>query len=118
MLSVMGESGPAPLTTDDLFNDKRVLLFALRVHYRLLNGAPTGLCCDGRQNQAAGIDTMPAFSERAFVMGAWGEAQNASEIVMVADGNGQFTDAMGLHSMQQALAWVSGQRYAMIVTTG
>ena len=28
-LSVMGESGPAPLSTDDLFGGKRVLLFAL-----------------------------------------------------------------------------------------
>ena len=31
----------------------------------------------------------------AFVMGAWGEAQNAEKITMLADGNGDLTTAMG-----------------------
>ena len=70
--------------------------------------------------KAAGIDTIACLSVNdAFVMGAWGEAQNASEIVMVADGNGQFTDAMGL--TLDATGFGMGkrsQRYAMIVDNG
>ena len=121
-LSVMGESGPAPLTTDDLFNDKRVLLFALP-------GAFTPGCSMAHlpgyvamadKIKAAGIDTIACLSVNdAFVMGAWGEAQNASEIVMVADGNGQFTEAMGL--TLDATGFGMGkrsQRYAMIVDNG
>ena len=55
----------------------------------------------------------------AFVMGARGDAQNAGEIVMVADGNGGFTDAMGL--TLDATGFGMGkrsQRYAMLVDNG
>ena len=46
-----------------------------------------------------------------------GEAQNASEIVMVADGNAQFTDAMGL-TLTQLGSQARSQRYAMLVDDG
>ena len=72
------------------------------------------------QFMAVGVDEIFCTAVNdAFVMGAWGEAQNASEIVMVADGNGQFTDAMGL--TLDATGFGMGkrsQRYAMIVDNG
>ena len=47
--------------------------------------------------KAAGVDSIVCMSVNdAFVMGAWGEAQNADEILMLADGNGEFTTALGL----------------------
>ena len=98
-LSVMGESGPAPLSTDDLFGGKRVLLFALPGAFTpgcSMAHLP-GYVANADKIKAAGVDSIACLSVNdAFVMGAWGEAQNASEIVMVADGNAQFTDAMGL----------------------
>jgi peroxiredoxin len=70
--------------------------------------------------KAAGVDTIACLSVNdAFVMGAWGEAQNASEIVMVADGNCQFTDAMGLTLDGTGFGMGKrSQRYAMIVDNG
>ena len=47
--------------------------------------------------KAKGVDTIACMAVNdAFVMGAWGKAQNADEILMLADGNGEFTSAIGL----------------------
>ena len=121
-LSVMGESGPAPLSTDDLFGGKRVLLFALPGAFTpgcSMAHLP-GYVANADKIKAAGVDSIACLSVNdAFVMGAWGEAQNASEIIMVADGNAQFTDAMGL--TLDATGFGMGkrsQRYAMLVDDG
>ena len=121
-LSVMGESGPAPLSTDDLFGGKRVLLFALPGAFTpgcSMAHLP-GYVANADKIKAAGVDSIACLSVNdAFVMGAWGEVQNASEIIMVADGNAQFTDAMGL--TLDATGFGMGkrsQRYAMLVDDG
>ena len=121
-LSVMGDSGPTPLTTDDLFNGKRVLLFALPGAFTpgcSMEHLP-GYVATADKIKADGVDTIACLSVNdAFVMGAWGEAQNASEIVMVADGNCQFTDAMGLTLDGTGFGMGKrSQRYAMIVDNG
>jgi peroxiredoxin len=55
----------------------------------------------------------------AFVMGAWGEAQNASEILMLADGNGEFAAALGLELDGSGFGMgTRSQRFAMIVEDG
>ena len=55
----------------------------------------------------------------AFVMGAWGQAQNAEEIVMLADGNGDFTDAIGLALDASGFGMGKrAQRFGMIVEDG
>ena len=47
--------------------------------------------------KAKGVDSVVCVSVNdAFVMNAWGKGQNADEIMMVADGNGEFTKAMGV----------------------
>ena len=121
-LSIMGESGPAPLTTDALFGGKRVILFALPGAFTpgcSMAHLP-GFVANADKIKAAGVDSIACLSVNdAFVMGAWGDAQNASEIVMVADGNGEFTDAMGL--TLDATGFGMGkrsQRYAMLVDNG
>ena len=70
--------------------------------------------------KAAGVDSIVCLSVNdAFVMGAWGEAQNASEILMVADGNGEFTEAMGLTLDATGFGMgMRSQRYAMLVDNG
>ena len=55
----------------------------------------------------------------AFVMGAWGEAQNASELLMLADGNGDLTAALGLELDGSGFGMgTRSQRFAMIVDDG
>ena len=55
----------------------------------------------------------------AFVMGAWGEAQNAEEILMLADGNGEFTKAIGLELDASGFGMgTRAQRFGMIVDDG
>lgn len=121
-LSTMGESGPEPLTTGDLFNGKRVLLFALPGAFTpgcSMAHLP-GYVASADKIKAAGVDTIACLSVNdAFVMGAWGDAQNASEIVMVADGNAQFTEAMGLALDATGFGMgTRSQRYAMLVDNG
>lgn len=122
-LMEMTSEGPAPVTTDELFNGKKVVLFAVP-------GAFTPLCSGqhlpGFINHAdeilaKGVDSIVCLSVNdAFVMGAWGEAQGAGDKVrLVGDGNGEFTAAMGLTMDGSGFGMGSrSQRYAMIVDNG
>ena len=96
-LKVMGAEGPQDITTDELFGGKKVAMFAVP-------GAFTPGCSKthlpGYVINADAIlekvDSIVCLSVNdAFVMGAWGEAQNAEKITMLADGNAELTGAMG-----------------------
>ncbi|HFF4304025.1 TPA: redoxin family protein, partial [Vibrio cholerae O1] len=63
-----------------------------------------------------GVDMIACVSVNdAFVMKAWGEAQNASEIAMLADGDASFTKALGLEMDTGNFGGVRSQRYAMVI---
>ena len=70
--------------------------------------------------KAAGVDTIVCMAVNdAFVMGAWGKAQNAEEILMLADGNGELTKALGLELDGSGFGLgTRSQRFAMIVENG
>ena len=54
-----------------------------------------------------------------FVMGAWGESQNAENIIMAADGNGEYATALGLTMDGSGFGMgTRSQRFAMIVDDG
>jgi len=122
-LMEMQEGGPKPVKTDDLFAGKKVVVFALP-------GAFTPTCSAKHvpgfvQNfdalKAKGIDEIACVSVNdAFVMGAWGKDQKSDgKVRMLADGNGDFTKAMGL--VMDGSRFGMGQRsqrYAMIVDNG
>jgi peroxiredoxin len=122
-LMQMRDGGPKPVTTSELFDGKKVVVFALP-------GAFTPTCSAKHlpgfiQNADAihqkGVDTIACLSVNdAFVMGAWGDSQGAgSKVVMLADGNGDFTRQLGLE--MDATKFGMGQRskrYAMIVDDG
>lgn len=122
-LMEMTAEGPAPVTTEALFADKKVVLFAVP-------GAFTPLCSGQHlpgyveladQIRAKGVDSIVCLSVNdAFVMGAWGDAQNVGDKVrLVGDGNGEFTAAMGLEMDGSGFGLGSrSQRYAMIVDNG
>src|SRR6202012_1919955 len=122
-LREMTADGPAPVTTDDLFAGKKVALFALP-------GAFTPTCSAKHvpgyvQNhdalKAKGVDAIVCVSVNdAFVMGAWGKDQGAGDkVLMLADGNGDFTRAMGLEFDASKFGMGKrSQRYSAVVKDG
>ncbi len=116
--------GPKPITTDDLFKGKTVVLFAVP-------GAFTPTCSARHlpgfvDNLTAfagkGVDTVACVSVNdAFVMKAWAESQSigVDEIVMLGDGNGDFARAIGLTMDAKGFGMGErSQRYSMLVKDG
>jgi len=122
-LKEMGEGGPKDVGVGELFKGKRVVLFAVP-------GAFTPTCSmkhlPGFLEQASaikakGVDDVVCLSVNdAFVMGAWGNANNArGKVRMLADGNGDFTKAVGLSLDASGFGMgTRSQRYAMVVKDG
>jgi glutaredoxin/glutathione-dependent peroxiredoxin len=122
-LMEMQDGKPAPVSTDAFFAGKTVALFALP-------GAFTPTCSakhvPGFVNnydalKAKGVDAIACLSVNdAFVMGAWGKDQGAGDKVhMLADGNGDFTRAVGLEMDGTKFGMGKrSQRYSMIVDNG
>ena len=121
-LKKMGEKGPENITTDQIFNGKKVVLFAVPGAFTPTCSAAhlPGYVVNAHKLREKGVNTVACMSVNdAFVMGAWGKAQNADEILMLADGNGDFTKAIGLE-MDGAKFGMGqrSQRYSMLVNDG
>ncbi|MEE4202039.1 MAG: peroxiredoxin [Halieaceae bacterium] len=121
-LMTMGDNGPQPVTTEALFAGKKVLLFAVPGAFTpgcSMTHLP-GYVVNADAIKAKGVDTIACLSVNdAFVMGAWGDSQNAEAILMLADGNGDYTQALGLELDGRGFGMgVRSQRYAMIVNDG
>ncbi len=121
-LMVMGEKGPQPVSTDTLFNDKKVVLFAVPGAFTpgcSMTHLP-GFVANADNIKAKGVDSIICMSVNdAFVMGAWGQAQNADELIMLADGNGEFTQLLGLELDGSGFGLGQrSQRFAMVVENG
>ena len=86
-LKTMTAEGPKDISTDDIFNGKKVVLLAVN---------------------------------DAFVMGAWGKAQNTGDkVLMLADGAAAFTKQLGLDlDLTGPGMGVRSKRYAMLVDNG
>lgn len=119
----MTAEGPAPVTTDQLFGAKRVALFAVP-------GAFTPTCSvkhlPGFKEHAAdlkakGVDTIACVSVNdMFVMKAWAKDQGITdEVLMLADGNGDFTKALGLEMDGSKFGMgLRSQRYSFVAKDG
>ena len=121
-LKTMGEKGPTDISTDDIFAGKKVLMFAVPGAFTpgcSVTHLP-GYVVNADKIKAKGVDTIACISVNdAFVMGAWGQAQNAEELLMLADGNGDFTAALGLELDGRGFGLgTRSQRFAMIVDDG
>ncbi len=122
-LMEMQDGKPIPVPTDSFFAGKKVALFALP-------GAFTPTCSAKHvpgfvQNydalKAKGVNAIACVSVNdAFVMGAWGKDQKSDGFVhMLADGNGDFTRAIGLEMDGTKFGMGKrSQRYSMIVDNG
>ena len=122
-LAVMGKDGPENVSTDEIFNGKKVVLFALPGAFTPTCSAAhlPGYVVHNDAIKAKGVDTIACLSVNdAFVMGAWGENQNVEDnIMMLADGSAAFTEAVGLTlDLTARNMGVRSQRYAMIVDDG
>ena len=121
--NTMGESGPQPKTTDDIFKGKKVAIFAVP-------GAFTPTCSNAHlpsfiNNAAAlnakGVDTIACVAVNdVFVMDAWGKAQGAAgKVEMLADGSAKFAAALGLSlDLTERGMGVRSKRYSMLVDDG
>ena len=109
-------------TTTELFKGKKVVVFALPGAYTPTCSAAhlPGFVVQADEILAKGVDTIACVSVNdAFVMGAWGREHNADRIMMLADGNADFSKAVGLElDLTERLMGVRSQRYAMIVDDG
>ena len=121
-LKTMGKDGPEEITTDSIFAGKKVVLFALPGAFTPGCSAThmPGFVIHADQIKAKGVDTIVCLAVNdAFVMGAWGNTQNAEELLLVADGSCVFTSAVGMElDLTAGGLGVRSQRYAMIVNDG
>lgn len=110
------------VTSDEIFKGKSVVLFSLP-------GAFTPTCSSSHvprynqlvpQFQANGIDDVICVSVNdAFVMNEWQRSQNAERVTFLPDGNGEFTDKMGLLVGKEDLGFGKRSwRYSMLVRDG
>ncbi|TMM49717.1 peroxiredoxin [Qipengyuania marisflavi] len=116
------EGGPEQVQSSEYFKDKTVALFSVP-------GAFTPTCSarhlPGYVDKAAelkgkGVDEIVATSVNdAFVMGAWKEAAGSDDVTMLADGNADFAEAVGLAADFSGFGMGKrAQRYSMIVENG
>ncbi len=121
-LKVMGANGPEDVTTESLFAGKKVVLFAVPGAFTPTCSAAhlPGFVIKADEIKAKGVDNIICMAVNdAFVMDAWGKAQNADQLIMLADGNGEFTRALGLEL--DASGFQMGQRskrFALIAEDG
>ncbi len=120
-VSQLTKDGLVNHKANELFANKKVVLFAVP-------GAFTPTCSEAHlpgyvvladKLKAKGVDLIACIAVNdAFVMNAWGDAQNASEIMMLGDGDASFTKALGLEMDTEGFGGIRSQRYAMIIDNG
>ncbi len=110
------------ITTDDLFTDKNVVVFSLP-------GAFTPTCSSTHlpgYNELAkvfkenGVDKIVCMSVNdTFVMNEWAKDQEAEHVTLIPDGNGEFTEGMGMLVDKTDLGFGKRSwRYSMLVKDG
>jgi peroxiredoxin len=121
-LKIMGDEGPENVSISNLFDGKKVVMFAVPGAFTpgcSMTHLP-GFVVNADKIKASGVDSIICLSVNdAFVMDAWGKAQNAEELIMAADGSAEYTTALDL--ILDATGGGLGlrsKRYAMIVDNG
>lgn len=122
-LKTLVGDGPRDISTDELFSGKKVVLFALPGAFTPTCSAShlPGFVVKSDDLFAKGVDSIACLSVNdAFVMGAWGRQHNAEDrVLMIADGNAEFTRALGLEvDLTAGGMGIRSQRYAMVVEDG
>ena len=115
--------GPQPVDGEDYFRGRRVAIFSVP-------GAFTPTCSARHlpgfvervdELKAKGVDEVACTAVNdAFVLQAWAESAGAEDkVTMLADGNGDFAEAIGLTMDGSKFGMgARGQRYSMLVRDG
>lgn len=121
-LKKMGAKGPEDVNTDEIFRNRKVVLFAVPGAF-----TPTctqahlpGYVVDADRIKDKGVDTIACMAVNdVFVMDAWGKSQNAEALLMLADGNAEFTKALGLELDGSGFGMgTRSQRFALVAEDG
>ncbi|QWC57926.1 redoxin family protein [Erythrobacter sp. 3-20A1M] len=116
------ESGPEQVQSKDFFAGRKVALFAVPGAFTPTCSAKhlPGFVEKADELKAKGVDEIACTSVNdAFVMGAWNKADGGENITMLADGNGDFAEALGLTMDGTGFGMGQrSQRYSMIVDDG
>ena len=123
VFGVMTEAGPGAVSTDELFAGKKVVLVSVPGAFTPTCSAShlPGFLQNAEALRAKGVDTIACMSVNdVHVMHAWGKDQGVGdEIVMLADGNGDYAEALDLVLDGTAFGMGKrGQRFAVIVDDG
>lgn len=122
-LRTMTAEGPKELSTDEIFKGKKVVLFAVP-------GAFTPTCSNQHlpsyltnydKIKGQGVDTIACMAVNdPFVMSAWGKEKAVEDkILMLSDGNGEYTKALGLELDASKFGLgTRAKRFSMIVNDG
>jgi peroxiredoxin len=122
VLAKMSDAGPQPVATKKYFAGRKIALFAVP-------GAFTPTCSayhlpgfveHAQELYDAGIDAIACMSVNdVFVMDAWGKSAHAEGIDMLADGNAEFSTALGLEADASAFGMgMRSRRFALVVDNG
>ena len=122
-LKHMDKDGMQTVSTDDLFKGKKVVLFALPGAFTPTCSAKhlPGFVTHAEAIRGKGIDAIACLSVNdAFVMDAWGKAQNVGDkVLMLADGNADFSKAVGLTEDDSEYGMgIRACRYALVAENG
>jgi len=119
----MTASGPAEVSTEELFKGKKAVLFAVPGAF-----TPTchgqhlpGFLHHAEAFKAKGVDLIACTSVNdVFVLDAWAKASGAQGIVtFLADGNGDFAKTIGLEMDGAPIGFgIRSKRYAMLIEDG
>lgn len=122
-ITLATKDGPQKVNAEDYFKGKKVVLFSVPGAF-----TPT---CDAKhlpgfvekagEIRGKGVDAIACLSVNdAFVMKAWGKAQNTDgKVDMLADGNGEYTKALGLDFDASGFGMgTRGQRFSLVVDNG
>lgn len=121
-LVVATDNGPEKIRSAEYFASKTVALFSVPGAYTPTCSAKhlPGFVEQASALKAKGVDEIACTAVNdAFVLSSWKRENNAGDITMLADGNGQFAQALGLDMDASGFGMGRrGQRFSMLVEDG
>lgn len=120
---IMRDKGPGSVSAEELFSGKKVVLVSVPGAFTptcSMNHLP-GFVEQAPELLAKGVETIACMAVNdVFVMSAWGKDRNVGDrVLMLADGNGDYTRALGLELDATGFGMgMRGQRFAIIVDDG
>ncbi|MEO1731523.1 MAG: peroxiredoxin [Pseudomonadota bacterium] len=122
MMTRATSEGPQPVQSEEFFAGKKVALFSVPGAFTPTCSAKhlPGFVEKATELKEKGVDEIVGTAVNdAFVMGAWNSAAGSDDITMLADGNADFVEAVGLTMDGSGFGMgTRGQRFSMVVNDG